>query len=108
MKWRHSICATSPLAKLTVDSNGIAISPSWGGMRFLWRLFGLPLRQWEWPEVETAALARSLVGARPRGVTLRVAGKRLDFRYVAPMEVLDEIARFVPLKISGQASRVFL
>jgi hypothetical protein len=104
---RSLIRATWPLARLTVGPDGITISPSWGGLLRLWRLFRLPLGRWEWSEVETAALGRSVLGSRPRGVRLRVAGKSFDFGYIAPTEVLEEIRRFEPRKISEQPVRVF-
>jgi hypothetical protein len=106
--WRCFIRATWPLGKLTIDSDGIAIAPAREGMWFLWRIFGLPSRRWDWPEVETAALARSVLGGRPRGVCFRVAGKRLDFGYIAPVEVLEEIRRYAPLKVSARTARVVL
>lgn len=99
--WRRCFVATTPLATLVIDADGIAIGPTWRQLRFVWRLFGLPSARWGWSDVEKAELVRVPFDRAPRAVAFAVDGKSLIFGSVTPHAILNDVARFVPKKIAG-------
>jgi hypothetical protein len=100
VRWRKLFQATWPLAKLIIEPSGVAVGPSSPRLRFMWRLFGLPILSLRWSEIDSVEVVRPPWERSPRGVSFLIDGKRLIFFSMTPYAIVDDLAQHVPEKIA--------
>lgn len=102
LRWRKGWNVSSPLAKLTIEPNGLSVIPSGSHYPLVWRVLGVPTLHLDWSEIGVVELVSSLFSrGRPEGVSFVIGGKRLVFGCEPSVAeaIVDEVAQYVPQKI---------
>ena len=104
--WRRWSRASWPLAKLTIEPNGLTIAPTLSRFPTVWGFLGIPTLSVDWRSIDNVELVRSLFSlGHVAGVFFRINGQRLVFGcgQSAAEDIVEYVTYCVPEKVVQRA-----